>query len=181
MPPLRGPAIWGRKIFVMRNQTLAASMSGWATAVAIALVASMTPAAAESDNPFVSLAGTWSGSGTARFDDGKTESLRCKGYYTNNGNPHNLGLSIRCANASAKLELRANLVDSNGAVSGNWEERTYNQSGTVQGRATPSRMTLSITGGITGSMTVAISPGSHTVTVASSGPSFKGVHISMSR
>jgi len=141
----------------------------------------ITPAGAASDNPFVTLAGTWSGSGTARFDDGKSESLRCKGYYTNNGNPHSLGLSIRCANASAKLELRANLVDSSGAVSGNWEERTYNQSGSVSGRATPSRMTLSISGGITGTMTVAIANGSHTVTVASSGPSFKGVHISMSR
>ncbi|RUO99466.1 MAG: hypothetical protein EKK30_06105 [Hyphomicrobium sp.] len=166
---------------MMRNQKLAASFSGLAAAIALAVTTSTTPVKAESDNPFVALAGTWSGSGTARFDDGKSESLRCKGYYTNNGNPHNLGLSIRCANASAKLELRANLVDSNGSVSGNWEERTYNQSGTVQGKATPSRMTLAISGGITGSMTVAIGSGSHSVTVASSGPSFKGVHISMSR
>ncbi|MFT3730085.1 MAG: hypothetical protein QM780_01495 [Hyphomicrobium sp.] len=165
----------------MRNLKRAASMSACTSAVALALAAYALPARAESDNPFVTLAGTWGGSGTARFDDGKTESLRCKGYYTNNGNPHNLGLSIRCANASAKLELRANLVDTNGAVSGNWEERTYNQSGTVTGRATAGRMTLSITGGITGTMTVAISGGSHVVTVASSGPSFKGVHISMSR
>jgi hypothetical protein len=165
----------------MRNLRRAASMSAGASAIAIALAALTTPVGAASDNPFVALAGTWSGSGTARFDDGKSESLRCKGYYTNNGNPHSLGLSIRCANASSKLELRANLVDSNGAVSGDWEERTYNQSGSVTGRATPSRMTLAISGGITGTMTVAIASGSHTVTVASSGPSFKGVHISMSR
>ncbi|MET0408582.1 MAG: hypothetical protein ABW006_09460 [Hyphomicrobium sp.] len=165
----------------MRIHRLAMSMSAYASAVAIAFVASISPAPAASDDPFVTLAGTWSGSGTARFDSGKTESLRCKGYYTNNGGPHNLGLSIRCANASAKIELRANLVDAGGAVSGSWEERTYNQSGTVAGRATPDRMTLSITGGISGTMTVAISGGSHTVTVASSGPSFKGVHITMSR
>ncbi len=165
----------------MRNQRLAASMSAWASAVAIVLAAPVAPASAASSNPFVTLAGTWSGSGTARFDNGKTESLRCRGYYTNNGNPHNLGLSIRCANASAKVELRASLVDTNGAVSGTWEERTYNQSGTVTGRATASRMTLSISGGITGSMTVAISGGTHSVTVATSGPSFKGVNISMSR
>jgi hypothetical protein len=165
----------------MRNVRRAASVSAGASVIAMAFAAFAMPANAGSDNPFVTLAGTWSGSGTARFDDGKTESLRCKGYYTNNGNPNSLGLSIRCANASAKLELRANLVDSNGAVSGSWEERTYNQSGSVSGRATPNRMTLSISGGITGTMTVAISGGSHVVTVASSGPSFKGVHISMSR
>lgn len=165
----------------MRNQRLAASTSAWACAVAMSLAMPLAPAMAASDNPFVTLAGTWSGSGTARFDNGKTESLRCRGYYTNNGNPHNLGLSIRCANASAKIELRASLVDTNGAVSGSWEERTYNQSGTVSGRATANRMTLSINGGISGSMTVAISGGRHSVTVATSGPSFKGVNISMSR
>ncbi len=77
--------------------------------------------------------------------------------------------------------MRASLLDTNGAVSGSWEERTYNQSGSVQGRVTPNRMTLAISGGINGTMTVAISGGSHSVTVASSGPSFKGVHISMSR
>jgi len=174
-------AFWEGRLYVMRNLRRATSVSAWTSAVVVALAVSAAPAWAASDNPFVTLAGTWGGSGTARFDDGKTESLRCKGYYTNNGNPHNLGLSIRCANASAKLELRANLVDTNGAVSGSWEERTYNQSGTVQGRATASRMTLAISGGITGTMTVSISGGSHSVTVASSGPSFKGVHISMSR
>lgn len=166
---------------MMRSQKLAASMSAWASAIAIGLAVCIGPANAASDNPFVELAGTWSGSGTARFDGGKTESLRCRGYYTNNGNPQSLGLSIRCANASAKVELRANLLNANGEVSGSWEERTYNQSGTVTGRVTANRMNLSITGGINGSMTVAISGGSHSVTVATSGPSFKGVNISMSR
>lgn len=165
----------------MRSQKLAASILAWASAIAMGVVLSVGSAGATSDNPFVELVGTWSGSGTARFDGGKTESLRCRGYYTNNGNPQSLGLSIRCANASAKVELRASLMNSNGAVSGSWEERTYNQSGTVSGRATANRMNLSITGGISGSMTVAISGGSHSVTVATSGPSFKGVNISMSR
>lgn len=174
-------SIWEGRLYVMRNQKRAASMSAWTSAIVLTFAASSAPVSAASDNPFVALVGTWGGSGTARFDDGKSESLRCKGYYTNNGNPHSLGLSIRCANASAKLELRANLLDTNGAVSGSWEERTYNQSGTVTGRATPSRMTLAISGGITGTMTVSIAGASHSVTVASSGPSFKGVHISMSR
>jgi hypothetical protein len=136
---------------------------------------------AATDNPFPSLAGTWSGSGTAKFDSGKTESLRCKGYYTNSGGPNNLGISIRCANASAKVELRANLVDSNGAVSGSWEERTYNQSGTVAGRASANRLNLAITGGIDGSMVVTIGGSTHSVRVLTSGPTLKGINISMSR
>lgn len=139
------------------------------------------PAAAAGNNPFPSLVGTWTGSGTAKFDGGKTESLRCKGYYTSQDSKENLGISIRCANASAKVELRANIVDSNGNVSGHWEERTYNQSGSVSGKASNNRLNLAITGGISGSMQVSISGRSHSVTVATSGPSLKGISISMTR
>lgn len=138
-----------------------------------------TGSALAADNPFSSLNGTWNGSGTAKFDGGKTESLRCKGYYTGGGD--SLGLSIRCANASAKVELRANLKSANGNVSGDWEERTYNQSGTVSGKASASRMNLNITGGIQGSMSVSIGGGSHQVSVSTGGPTLKGINISMTR
>ncbi len=137
--------------------------------------------AASADNPFPSLAGTWSGSGTAQFDDGKTESLRCKGYYTNSGGPQNLGLSIRCANASSKVELRANLVYTNGAVSGDWEERTYNQSGKIAGKASTNKLSLIISGGIDGAMSVSIAGSTHSVRVSTGGPTLKGINISMSR
>ena len=133
------------------------------------------------ENPFHSLAGTWNGSGTASFEGGTTESLRCKGYYTNGSGGLNLGLSIRCANASAKVELRANLNYADGNVSGDWEERTYNQSGTVSGKASASKLNLAISGGIQGSMNVSIGSGSHSVSVSSGGPVFKGINISMSR
>ena len=143
------------------------------------LAAAATTAAAES--PFQSLAGTWNGSGTANFEGGTKESLRCKGYYTNGSGGANLGLSIRCANASAKVELRANLNYADGNVSGDWEERTYNQSGTVTGKATSNKLNLAISGGINGSMSVSVAGGSHSVTVSTSGPVLKGINISMSR
>lgn len=150
------------------------------TAALIAVMAASVPAFA-ADNPFHSLVGTWNGSGTASFEGGKTESLRCKGYYTNGNGGSNLGLSIRCANASAKVELRANLNYSNGAVSGDWEERTYNQSGTVSGKASANKLNLAISGGIEGSMNVSVAGGSHSVTVSTGGPVLKGVDISMTR
>jgi len=83
--------------------------------------------------------------------------------------------------AEWRLPFGANLVDANGAVSGNWEERTYNQSGTVTGRATASRMNLIISGGIDGSMTVSIGGSTHSVDVSTSGPTLKAVNISMTR
>lgn len=98
-------------------------------------------------------------------------SLRVhKGYYTNSNGPNSLGLSIRCANASAKVELRASLNYANGSVSGDWEERTYNQSGSVAGKASSNRLSLAISGGITGSMNVSISGGSHQVSVSTRRP-----------
>jgi hypothetical protein len=138
-------------------------------------------AADAADNPFPSLAGTWSGSGTAQLEGGKTESLRCKGYYTSGSGGAALGLSIRCANASAKVELRANLNYANGAVSGDWEERTYNQVGTVTGKANASKISLAITGGIECSMSVSLGGGRHSVSVSTGGPTLKGINISMSR
>lgn len=151
------------------------------TALASSLCLPLAGAQAAAENPFPLLAGTWSGSGTAQLEGGKTESLRCKGYYTNGSGGSALGLSIRCANASAKVELRANLSLSNGAVSGNWEERTYNQSGTVSGKASASKLTLKISGGIEGSMSVSVAAGHHSVVVSSGGSGLKGINISMSR
>lgn len=137
--------------------------------------------AAAADSPFGALAGTWNGNGTARFEGGTTESLRCKGYYTNGNGGTNLGLSIRCANASAKVELRANLNYADGNVSGDWEERTYNQSGSVNGKASANKINLAISGGIEGSMAVSLAGGSHSVNVSTAGPVLKGINISMSR
>jgi hypothetical protein len=152
---------------------------GFVAAIAVAgLMPSVSPAAA--DNPFRTLAGTWNGGGTAQFEGGKKESLRCKGYYTN-ASSNALGLSVRCANASAKVELRANLNYANGQVTGTWEERTYNQSGTISGRATSSRMNLAISGGIDGSLSVSVGKSSHSVVVSTAQSAFKGINISMSR
>ena len=120
-------------------------------------------------------------SGTAQFEGGTTESLRCKGYYTSGSGGAALGLSIRCANASAKVELRANLNYANGTVSGDWEERTYNQSGTVSGKANANKISLAISGGISGSMSVSLSGSRHSVNVSTGGPTLKGINISMSR
>lgn len=138
-------------------------------------------AARAAENPFAQLAGTWNGAGTAQLEGGKTESLRCKGYYTNGSGGQALGLSIRCANASAKVELRANLTYANGAVAGTWEERTYNQAGTISGKASASKLALAISGGIEGSLSVSITEREHTVVVSTAGSALKGIHISMSR
>lgn len=165
---------------MQRAQPCASRLPIFAFGAAILLAPLALPALA-AENPFTQLAGAWSGSGTAQLEGGKTESLRCKGYYTNGDGGAALGLSIRCANASAKVELRANLNYANGAVSGSWEERTYNQSGTITGKANGSKMNLAISGGIEGSMSVSVADRHHSVTVSTAASALKGINISMSR
>jgi hypothetical protein len=164
--------------FVSRTILTAVSAAALVCAAAYSLAGAPALAA---DNPFPNLAGTWNGSGTASLEGGKTENLRCKGYYTASDGGQSLGLSIRCANASSKVELRANLNIANGNVSGDWEERTYNQSGTVSGKASANRLNLAITGGIEGSLQVSLAGSSHSVSVLTGGSTLKGINISMSR
>jgi hypothetical protein len=155
-------------------------VAGLLTLAAGVVCAAPGPMAA-TDNPFPTLVGSWSGTGEARLDGGKTESMRCKGYYTSQGND-GLGVAIRCANASSKIDLRATLSYSGGNVSGNWEERTYNAAGSVSGKASANKLNLAITGGgLTASMAVSINGSSHSVAISTEGTGLKGVNISLSR
>ena len=164
-----------------RAKSSSFSLSIALLAFAVAIAAWPDAKAQAADNPFPSLAGTWNGSGTARLEGGKTESLRCKGYYTAGSGGASLGLSIRCANASSKVELRANLTYADGNVSGDWEERTYNQAGTITGKASASKMNLAITGGVNGTLSVSVGGGGHSVALSTDGSALKGINISMSR
>ncbi len=156
----------------VRAGVLAASMSAASLLLA-------GPAAA--DSPFKSLVGTWSGSGTARLDGGKSERLSCKGYYSGTGGTE-LRLNILCANPSTKVELRSVLKYANGKVSGSWEERNFNQQGTISGSATDSKLHLTIAGGaLSGSLAVSFSGSSQSVSLSTQGSALKGVSITFSR
>ncbi len=147
---------------------------------AAALFSGSSDAAAE--NPFATLAGTWSGQGKVRLEGGKSESIRCRAYYTTSGGGSGLGMAIRCASASNKIEMRANLNYSNGAITGSWEERTYNAAGEVKGQATSSRLMLNIVGGgLNGSMSVRLGGASQSVSISTTGSTFQGLDLSLSR
>lgn len=139
-----------------------------------------TPASAQS--AFNTLAGTWAGSGQIKLENGKTEALKCRAFYTQKDGGTGLGLAIRCASASNKIELRAALNQKSGQVDGSWEERTYNAMGTVTGKVSASRISMAITGGgFNGSMNVSISGGRHSVSIQTNGIALKSVSIDLSR
>jgi hypothetical protein len=174
-------AVLGTRIHSMEGRALIRSLSATACAAfaAGAVIFFSAPAFAD-DNPFPGLAGTWSGTGIAKFDGGTQEKMSCKGYYKS-GAKEKLDLSIRCANASNKVELRADLKYANGDVSGSWEERTYNATGQITGQANGRKINVGISGGLTGTMLVQLGGSSHSVNISTEGVALKGVTISFNR
>ncbi|MGE0702169.1 MAG: hypothetical protein AB7O57_23940 [Hyphomicrobiaceae bacterium] len=136
---------------------------------------------AHAEGPFSGLTGTWRGSAQVQLQSGSSETLKCHAYYTPKSGSE-LGLAIRCASASNKIELRAQLTSTDGKVSGQWEERTYNASGGVTGQAQEGRLSLSIEGGaFKGSMAVRTDGASQTVLIKTEGIALQGVNIALSR
>lgn len=147
--------------------------------VGAAVLLASPPALAAS--PFGMLDGSWSGSGRAQFEGGQSESLRCNAYYTSSDSGRTLGLAIRCASASNKIEIRGRLFYRGGRVSGTWEERTFNASGTAAGRANDNQIVLSLAGGVSGSMSVVASRSRQSVSISTQGTALRGVRIALSR
>jgi hypothetical protein len=121
---------------------------------------------AAAPTPFDEVKGSWAGGGTLSFKDGHHEKLSCNAYYTSSGGGAALTTALRCSGANGKLELRSNLNYASGAVNGSWEERTFNASGDASGTLKPGSLKLSIRGGVKGSMTVAFSATSQTVSIS---------------
>jgi hypothetical protein len=151
-------------------------MLALACAAAGVLVAS-EPAAA---NPtFAPLLGSWGGTGTYKLQDGTSEKLKCDAYYTGTGSQ--LGIAVRCQGATNKIEMRCKLSANGTSLSGNWEERTYNAEGAVNGTLSETKLTFSITGGVSGSMTINYDQSKQSVAIATQGIPLKSVNVSLSR
>ncbi|HWK32821.1 MAG TPA: hypothetical protein VNR51_03975 [Hyphomicrobium sp.] len=132
-------------------------------------------------SPFTSLVGTWSGKGTARLEGGKSEKLTCKGYYSGSGGSE-LKLNIICANPSTKVELRSVLKYAGGRITGTWEERNYNQTGTITGSADEQKLRLNIGGGaLKGVLSVSLGGATQSVSLSTQGSALQGVSINFAR
>jgi hypothetical protein len=152
--------------------------------VALALTASfmlaLCPATrAAADNPFNTLLGSWRGSGQIQLSDGRQERLKCNAYYTGGGSQ--LGMAILCQSESSNVEIRSKLSQSGGRITGTWEERTFNAEGTASGQATSDKISLQISGGVTGTMQVSYSGSRQSVAISTQGIALKSVTIDLSR
>ena len=148
-------------------------------AAAVAAVLAVTQAQA-ADATFAAFDGAWAGSGSVRLENGKTERLKCKGYY-NAKTGSALGMAISCGNASFKINMRANLRSSGGTVTGTWEEREFNQVGNVAGKQTDTGLNLKFTGALSGSMAITLTGSNQTVSIKTGGPGFTGVNLQFAK
>ena len=145
------------------------------------LAGSLQPISAAPQEVFGSMSGFWIGPGRIEFEAGTSEALLCKAYYTT-PQTDRLSIVLRCASPSQKIELRAQLVANGANLTGTWEERTYNASGTVTGQATDQQISLSIDGGgFTATMQVIQDEGHQSVSITTQGVGFKKVSVSLTR
>ncbi len=145
---------------------------------AAALLISPTPAA-KAGTPFDTLLGSWRGSGQIELDKGRRERLKCNAYYTGGGSQ--LGMAIRCQSESSSVEIRSKLSESGGRISGTWEERTFNASGTASGQVSGGKISIAVSGGVTGTMLVSYTSSRQSVSITTQGIALKSVNIDLSR
>lgn len=130
-------------------------------------------------NPFDVLLGSWRGAGQIRLRDGRSERLKCNAYYTGGG--QQLGMAIRCQSESSNVEIRSRLSQSGGRITGTWEERTFNAAGSASGQAGSGRISLQISGAVIGSMSVAYSKSSQSVSISTQNIALQSVKINLTR
>lgn len=133
------------------------------------------------DGAFASFAGNWRGAGNITLSGGQTEKLTCKAYYNPKNGGAELGIAITCSSQANKIELRANLNSSGDKVSGSWEERAFNSSGSISGNANGGKLNLSISGTLKGNMSISTGGGSQSVTIRTDGTGFKSVNLKLSK
>jgi hypothetical protein len=153
------------------------------SAALLALLAqAVQPISAAPHEVFGSMSGYWIGPGRIEFDAGTSEALLCKAYYATPHQTDRLSIVLRCASPSQKIELRAQLIADGPNLTGTWEERTYNASGTVTGQVKDQQISLSIDGGgFTATMQVIQDEGQQSVSITTQGVGFKKVSVSLTR
>jgi hypothetical protein len=157
-----------------------------AAAIATTAIVSTTPllvghADAKSASVFQRLNGTWRGSGRINLANGRARRISCRAYYNVKNKGQNLGLAIRCASSDSKIELLARLRETNGKISGTWEERTFNAAGNVYGAARNGRLNLSIDGSVSGTMNISFSKRRQRVSIKTATQELRGIAINLRR
>jgi hypothetical protein len=141
----------------------------------------MSAAAGAGATSFQDLAGTWRGDGRVQLLTGQSEALSCKAYFTAKDAGAGLGIALACASASNKIDLRAALSQAGEVITGSWEERSFNSTGSVNGSFANDRIELTIDGTIKATMSITLEGKSQLISIATDGQGFKSVDLELER
>lgn len=149
---------------------------GFAVAVA-SILALVGSAGAASAGPFDGLEGVWGGSGVVTYSSGTRERLRCRVQYIN-ASADNLSQALRCASDSYNFQINAIYVHNNGNITGRWDEKYLDISGTITGNAIAGRIEGNLHGpGFLASVDVNTNGTEQTVTIAAEGQEIQEVAV----
>jgi hypothetical protein len=163
----------------LRSKTIFPLAAG---ALAAALVLAAPSAHAESAEPFEILAGSWSGNGVVNTSDGLHERVRCVAKYVSQRGGHTLGIDLRCASDSYKVEFTGSIVQAGDALSGNWFERTNRVGGRISGRANGNQIDMRADGDTFTALLTVKTQGTHqTFSMSSPGAKLSQFSIALNR
>lgn len=152
-----------------------------AAATAVVLLGA-TAVSAQSDSPFSSLSGSWSGSGTISMNDGHNERIRCKAQYEVTPSGIIMHQNLRCASDSYKFEVKSSLQADGNAILGTWSETTRQVTGDVTGTINNGNISTNVKGtGFTATLAVQTRGNSQAVSIVPTGTDIQSVKIEMKR
>lgn len=119
-----------------------------AALLAAAILSAAAPGLVLAEVPpaLANLPGRWTGEGRLGFKDGKMETVTCRATYFAAEDVSGLRQTIRCASPSGKIELKSNLDEKDGRLTGAWTEEMYNLKGELTGSVTPKGLRVVVKG-----------------------------------
>jgi hypothetical protein len=159
------------------------SMTGLRTiAMAAATAGCLTLSVAASAATMDDLPGRWSGWGTISLPSGTSEQVKCIATYFVNDGGASMVQNLRCASSSYKIDATAKLKNASGALTGEWEEKTYSAIGSVTGKTTNDGFNLAITGDkFTAVLAVTSTNCKQSVTIKPTGLDIANIAISLGK
>ncbi len=126
-------------------------------AIAPLVAGSPVEAAETPPDKFAPLLGWWIGTGQLFFKDGKREQVKCRATYRWDAESGKLLQAVRCATASGKVEVKAEVWEEADALAGTWSETTYEFNGKLAGAFTPQGMRVKVSGdGLRANMSITV-------------------------
>jgi hypothetical protein len=168
-------------MFVRVISSAARCIMAPALAILLTGVAAHTPAAA-ADGSFAPLAGSWNGGGQIVLSSGSKERIRCRATYAPDAPGTNVQIELRCASDSYKFELKSDVTNSGGRISGSWSETTRGASGIISGTASAGQIDVRANGPTFSALLTLTTRGNRqTILIESPGSEMSQVSIALSK